>query len=193
MAGLPVLMAAVVILVGAVPAGAEEPSQREVRCLALIAYAEAAVDGIPGMTAVIRVVRNRMADPRFPDDACAVIAQAVQFQPIAQSAVLKKVVQDPEGYSIPQVLGLRTPESRRLLVAAHALARAPRSKSDPTGGALYFVNPDLMSPKLCPWFAALKATTRIGGHVFMTHYRPGEEPGPPALDCASVAAAALRP
>ncbi len=42
------------------------PSNREVRCLALVAYTEAAVDGIAGMAAVIRVVRNRMADPRFP-------------------------------------------------------------------------------------------------------------------------------
>ena len=83
------------------------------RCLALVAYTEAAVDGIPGMTAVIRVVRNRMADPRFPDDACAVIAQVAQFQPIAQSELLQKVARDPEGYSIPQMLGLRTPQSRR--------------------------------------------------------------------------------
>ena len=55
------------------------------RCLALVAYTEAAVDGVAGMEAVIRVVRDRMADPRFPDDACAVIAQVAQFQPIAQS------------------------------------------------------------------------------------------------------------
>ena len=74
-------------------------SGREVRCLALVAYTEAAVDGVPGMTAVIRVVRNRMADPRFPDDACAVIAQVAQFQPIAQSNVLQKVARDPEGYT----------------------------------------------------------------------------------------------
>lgn len=160
------------------------PSNREVRCLALVAYTEAAVDGVAGMAAVIRVVRNRMADPRFPDDACAVIAQVAQFQPIAQSDVLKMVVRDPEGYSIPQVLKLRTPASRRLLVEAHRLARAAPAKADPTGGALYFVNPDYMNPKLCPWFAALRRTTVIGGHVFMTHYRPGEPTGAAALDCS---------
>jgi hypothetical protein len=185
----PLLLAALVLLLCSfVPALADGPTPREVRCLALVAYAEAAVDGVQGMSAVIRVVRNRMADPRFPDEACAVIAQALQFQPIAQSAVLKKVVQDPEGYSIPQVLGLRTPDSRRLLVKAHELARAPVAEKDPTGGALYFVNPDLMNPTLCPWFAALKRTVRIGGHVFMTHYRPGERPGPPALECGEVEA-----
>ena len=109
-------------------------SGREVRCLALVAYTEAAVDGIPGMTAVIRVVRNRMADPRFPDDACAVIAQVAQFQPIAQSEVLQKVAADPEGYSIPQVLGLRSPQARRLLATAHRLARArPPLPTRPAG------------------------------------------------------------
>src|SRR3954451_23510717 len=107
-------------------------SGREARCLALVAYTEAAVDGVPGMTAVIRVVRNRMADLRFPDDACAVIAQVAQFQPIAQSEVLRKVAADPEGYSIPQVLGLRSPQARRLLATAHRLARdAPDAPAPP--------------------------------------------------------------
>jgi spore germination cell wall hydrolase CwlJ-like protein len=165
------------------PACADGPTGREVRCLALVAYTEAAVDGEAGMAAVIRVVRNRMADPRFPDEACAVVAQVAQFQPVAQSAVLRQVVRDPEGYSLPQVLGLRTAAARRLLARAHALARLPPPRPDPTGGALYFVNPDLMDPERCPWFAALKRTARIGGHVFMTHRRPGEPPGPPALDC----------
>ena len=41
-----------------------------------------------------------------------------------------------------------------------------------------------MNPELCPWFAGLKRTTAIGGHVFMTHYRDGEPVGPPALDCS---------
>jgi spore germination cell wall hydrolase CwlJ-like protein len=165
------------------PVCADGPTGREVRCLALVAYTEAAVDGEAGMAAVIRVVRNRMADPRFPDEACAVVAQVAQFQPVAQSAVLRQVVRDPEGYSLPQVLGLRTAAARRLLARAHALARLPPPRPDPTGGALYFVNPDLMDPERCPWFAALKRTARIGGHVFMTHHRPGEPPGPPALDC----------
>src|SRR4051812_27686413 len=135
------------------PASAATLSGREVRCLALVAYTEAAVDGIPGMTAVIRVVRNRMADPRFPDDACAVIAQVAQFQPIAQSEVLRKVAAAPEGYSIPQVLGLRSPQARRLLATAHRLARAAPAAPDPTGGALHFAYPDSMKPELCPGFA----------------------------------------
>jgi hypothetical protein len=158
-------------------------SDREVRCLAMIAYAEAAVDGLPGMTAVMRVVRNRMVDSRFPDDACAVIAQSGQFQPVTESTVLRRVAQDPEGYSIPQVLGVHSPAARRLLATAHRLARAALTRPDPTGGALYFVNPVLMDPARCSWFAALKRTAQIGSHVFMTHYREGELPRPPSIDC----------
>jgi N-acetylmuramoyl-L-alanine amidase len=177
------MLAFVVAVVLAAPASAAALSGREVRCLAMIAYAEAAVDGLPGMTAVMRVVRNRVADPRFPDDACAVIAQSGQFQPLTGSARLRQVARDPEGYSMPQVLGVRSPQARLLLATAHRLARAPLPGRDPTGGALYFVNPELMDPARCPWFADLKRTARIGAHVFLTHYRPGESRGAPGLDC----------
>ena len=169
--GLAALAAA---FLAAAAARAGEPSGREVRCLGLVAFTEAAVDGPPGMAAVIRVVRNRAADPRFPDDACAVVAQVAQFQPVAQSAVLQKVVRDPEGYDIPQVVGARSPHARRLLLEALRLAREPLRAPDPTGGALYFVDPDLMDAGRCPWFAALRRTARIGGHVFLAEHRPGE-------------------
>lgn len=164
---------------------AEAVSGRQARCLALVAYTEAAVDGPDGMAAVIQVVRNRMSDQRFPNDACAVIGQVVQFQPVAQSAVLQKVVLDPEGYNIPQVLKLRSPAARQRLAAAFELARAPRRAPAAIGNALYFVNPDLMDPARCAWFAALKRTARIGGHVFMAEYSPDEPRAAPALDCST--------
>jgi spore germination cell wall hydrolase CwlJ-like protein len=128
--GLAALAAA---FLAAAAARAGEPSGREVRCLGLVAFTEAAVDGPPGMAAVVRVVRNRAADPRFPDDACAVVAQVAQFQPVARSAVLQKVVRDPEGYDIPQVVGARSPRARRLLPEALRLAREPLRSPDPTG------------------------------------------------------------
>ena len=182
------LLAAALLAGGTEPASAAM-SGREVRCLALVAYTEAAVDGPAGMEAVIRVVRNRMADPRFPDDACAVILQVAQFQPIAQSQLLQKVARDPEGYSIPQMLRLRDPGSRKLLTTAHRLALQPHVTPDPTGGALYFVNPDYMNPELCPWFAALRRTAVIGGHVFLTDDDAGRPSDPPALDCRNAGVA----
>jgi len=103
--GPPALAAlAAAFLAAAAAARAGEPSGREVRCLGLVAFTEAAVDGPPGMAAVIRVVRDRAADPRFPGDACAVVAQVAQFQPVARSAVLRRAVRDPEGYDIPLIL-----------------------------------------------------------------------------------------
>ena len=153
------------------------PSGREVRCLALVAYTEAAVDGVPGMAAVIRVVRNRMADPRFPDDACAVIA--------AGGAVPADRAVGGAAEGRARSGGLQHPAGAG---AAHARRRAScwrrrtgwRGRApagpDPTGGALYFVNPDYMNPDLCPWFAKLKRTAAIGGHVFMTDYRTARRP-----------------
>ena len=135
------LLLAAALLAGGTPPASAAMSGREVRCLALVAYTEAAVDGPSGMAAVIRVVRNRMADPRFPSDACAVILQVAQFQPIAQSQLLQKVARDPEGYSIPQMLRLTGPSSRRSCPGTR-LARLQPAQPGPTGGALYFVNPD---------------------------------------------------
>jgi len=54
------------------------PAARQRQCLALIAYAEAAAEGAKGMAAVIQVVRNRTRHDAFPDDACAVVAEAVR-------------------------------------------------------------------------------------------------------------------
>src|SRR3954454_21367510 len=168
--GLAALAAA---FLAAAAARAGEPSGREVRCLGLVAFTEAAVDGPTGMAAVIRVVRNRAGDPRFPDDACAVVAQVAQFEPVPQSAVLQKVVRDPEGYDIPRAVGARSPHARRLLREAQRLAPQPLRAPDPTRGALYFVDPALMDAGRCPWFAALRRTARIGGHVFLGEHRPG--------------------
>lgn len=174
------------------PAPAAEgrpPGGNEVRCLAMIAYAEAAVDGLPGMAAVIRVVRNRMADPRFPRDACAVIAEPRQFQPVTEAPVLRQVARDPEAYSIPQILKVRSPAARLLLADAHRLARSPRPGPDPTGGALYFLNPAYMDPANCPWFAKLRRTAQVGSHLFLTDRGPADPARPPALDCAAIEAA----
>ena len=124
-----------------------------------------------------------MADPGFPDDACAVVAQVAQFQPVAQSAVLQKVVRDP-GYDIPRVVGARSPRARRLLLEALRL-RTSRCARPTRRGCPLFVDPALMDAGRCPWFAALRRTARIGGHVFLAEYRPGEARGGPALDCAA--------
>ena len=80
---------------------------------------------------------------------------------------------------------VRGQADRKALAEALALAKRHASDgSDPTQGALYFVNPRLMDPGNCPWFARRKRTATIGQHVFLTEYGPDEQRGAPGLDCS---------
>ena len=45
----------------------------EVMCIAMAIYHEARGEPLAGRFAVAEVVMNRMADPRYPDDACSVV------------------------------------------------------------------------------------------------------------------------
>ena len=74
---------------------------RERRCLAMIAYADAATDGPAGMLAVMKVVHNRIADPRFADDACAVALEPGQFQPVGEQPALRRALREPERRAPP--------------------------------------------------------------------------------------------
>ncbi|MEZ5824130.1 MAG: cell wall hydrolase [Geminicoccaceae bacterium] len=159
------------------PHGSARASETE--CLAAIAVLEAGSEGRTGMEAVIQVVRNRIRDGRFPGNACAVIAQPRQFQPVSEWPALAQALRHPANFRSDDLL-----RSSKSLRAARQLARI-KKVPDPTGGALYFVNPRFMDPAYCPWFATLKHTKSIGNHEFMTHYRRGEKKGPPALDCSS--------
>lgn len=168
---------------------------RQRRCLTLVAYAEAANEGSLGMLAVMRVIRNRMAHPLFAGDACGVALQRRQFQPVSESAALRQALLAPETASLTTVAKAQSPKAKQQLIQAWRLAAVADvwPATDPTGGALYFVNPRLMDADKCPWFARLKRTASIGQHVFMTHYAPGERIGPPALDCSRAGSPAPRP
>jgi len=180
-------------LLAAFAAAAEQlpgpPADRAAACIAAVAYAEAAGEGGAGIEAVVRVVRNRMADPRFPKDACAVVTSPGEFQPVGDSRRLRGALTAPGVPDLVPALQDFGPVDRAILAVAIELARTDPTTAvaaDPTGGALYFVNPRLMEPAKCPWFAALERTAAIGGHVFMTHYDQGEAARGPALDCAQV-------
>jgi hypothetical protein len=157
-------------------------SGREQDCAALVAYLEAAVEGMRGMQAVIRVVHNRMRDQHFARTACSVVGQDGQFQPMEQRPLLKREVRSGRPLNLKRLLGIDTPFKRMILSQALRLA-ATAPAEDTTKGALYFVNPRLMDPDRCPWFAALRRTTKIGAHVFFTHYRENERRRGQALDC----------
>jgi len=159
---------------------------RQRRCLTLVAYAEAATEGPLGMLAVMKVIRNRMAHASFAGDACAVALQRGQFQPVAERPELRRALQAPENGSLAAVAGATSATARLQLLQAWRMAAGVDvwPARAPTGGAIYFVNPRLMDPGKCPWFASLKRTAAIGQHVFMADYAPQESRGAPALDCS---------
>lgn len=182
-------------------ARAAEPAaqvDRQTRCIALVAYAEAAIDGPRGLAAVISVIGNRLASPAYPKDACAVVLQPGQFQPVSENAELRKVLANPQAFPLEAAFGGPDNVDTPMLQAAVRLAAVTaRAKADPTGGGLFFVNPAYMDPDKCSWFAGLKRTASIGGHVFLTTYRSGEAQRGPAIDCSlagsALGAAGLRP
>ncbi|SNB67613.1 Cell Wall Hydrolase [Arboricoccus pini] len=166
------------------PAAERSDLGRQVRCMALVAYAEAAIDGTKGMDAVVRVIRNRMKSASFPSDACKVVLQPNQFQPVSQNASLREVLADPEAYPYSAAFGSIDPDRMSAAVTTASAALAGVKVKDPTVGALFFVNPFFMDADKCPWFAGLKKTAEIGGHVFMTEYASNEKHADPAIDCS---------
>src|SRR5690242_6320127 len=106
------------LLAWAVPAYAARTgglAGRERDCAALIAYLEASVEGVRGMQAVVRVVRNRMRDPRFAPTACAVVGQDGQFQPMEERPYLKRVVRSGRPLRLERLLAADTSFERMLL------------------------------------------------------------------------------
>ena len=159
--------------------------------MALVTYAEAAGEGDVGLQAVMHVIHNRAVDARFPNDICAVVLAPGQFQPVGENPGLRRVLQDPEAFSLADAFPGRpvnTVLMNTLLDAARRHLRWKIGGKDPTVGALFFVNPALMDLDKCPWFATLERTAVIGHHVFMNHRQTGARSGP-ALDCASLTVA----
>ncbi len=56
-------------------------------CIALNVYYEARSEPLEGQYAVAHVVLNRVASPRFPDDACTVVRQGLEKDWVDASSV----------------------------------------------------------------------------------------------------------
>lgn len=181
------------------PGRAGEPSPSttltaDQKCIAMVTYAEAGGEGELGRRAVIQVIRNRMDDPRFAKSACDVVRAPGEFQPVTMSKRLRDALANPAKADMASALAdfgvdrTALDEIARLVaLGPNGVASAGPTSPDSTDGALFFVNPHLMDPAKCSWFAKLKRTAAIGGHVFMTSYAPGESSTGPALDCSQVA------
>lgn len=118
---------------------AATPEERHL--LASIIWLEARGEPFEGQVAVGAVVLNRVRHPSFPDTIAGVLMQPGQF-----------------------------PFSREMLLSTRpgptALAAADRALAgeDPTGGALYFYNPEKTATP--EFWATRPVLLRIGRHVF---------------------------
>ncbi len=115
-------------------------SEQDKRYLAQAVYGEARGESYEGQVAVAAVILNRVQSSDFPNTITGVI-----FQPWAFTAV-----HDGQFYLEPSATAKRAVED--------AL-----SGRDPTGGALYYWNPDKATST---WIWTRTIITRIGNHVF---------------------------
>ena len=114
---------------------------RDLELLARIIWLEARGEPFEGQVAVGAVVLNRVASRQFPDTVEEVLAQPGQF-----------------GFSMAEIWAAR-PGPTAFEAAARALAG-----EDPTGGALFFYNPE--KTRTPEFWATRPVLRRIGQHVF---------------------------
>ncbi|MGI5970533.1 MAG: spore cortex-lytic enzyme [Oscillospiraceae bacterium] len=116
-------------------------SQRnEVNLLARLISAEARGEPYSGMVAVGAVVLNRVDHPSFPNTLAGVIYQKGAFTCI-EDGQWDQPVSD----------------------SAYQAAREALNGSDPSGGAIYYYNPNKASNQ---WIRSRPVITTIGSHLF---------------------------
>jgi N-acetylmuramoyl-L-alanine amidase len=124
------------ISIGTIPSATES----NVYLLARIISAEARGESYTGQVAVGAVILNRIEHPSFPDTLSGVI-----YQPGAFTAITDGQFNEP------------------IADSAYAAARDALNGVDPSGGAIYYYNPDKTSNK---WIRSRPVIKRIGKHLF---------------------------
>lgn len=134
----PITLKALGISVGNIPAATEA----NIYLLARIISAEARGEPYTGQVAVGAVVLNRIEHPSFPDTLSGVIYQNGAFTAITDGQ-FNQPISD----------------------SAYRAARDALNGWDPTGGCIYYYNPDKTSNK---WIRSRPVVLRIGAHLFCT-------------------------
>lgn len=157
--------------------------ERERRCLAISAYAEARGEGDLGMVAVMWVILNRVATSKTPTTPCAVIlargafeammadAYAVQRRQLKNGLVPRHALPLGDPATIPaderaNIIELRA-YKRALLLAYNILDG--RLHVDPTNAATHYWSPTGQAALKRPapsWVKSFVKTAEIGGHEF---------------------------
>lgn len=124
------------VSVGAIP----EANEANVNLLARIISAEARGEPYSGQVAVGAVILNRVEHPSFPDTLSGVIYQPGAFTAITDGQFNKSVAE-----------------------SAYRAARDALNGTDPSGGAIYYYNPDRA---ISQWIRTRPVIKRIGKHLF---------------------------
>lgn len=112
----------------------------DLEMLARLVSAEAKGESYEGQVAVAAVILNRVRDSRFPNTVAGVVYQPDAFEPVLNGTVYQ------------------TPTDTSWRAAQDAL-----NGWDPSGGALFFWNPDTAVSR---WVWSRPIIKRIGNHVF---------------------------
>lgn len=124
------------ITIGTIPSA----NDSNVYLLARIISAEARGEPYSGQVAVGAVVLNRIEHPSFPDTLSGVIYQEGAFTAIVDGQFNEPIAD-----------------------SAYSAARDALNGVDPSGGAIYYYNPDKTSNK---WIRQRPVIKRIGNHLF---------------------------
>lgn len=124
------------VSVGAIP----EANEANVNLLARIISAEARGEPYSGQVAVGAVILNRVEHPSFPDTLSGVIYQPGAFTAITDGQFNESVAE-----------------------SAYRAARDALNGTDPSGGAIYYYNPDRA---ISQWIRTRPVIKRIGKHMF---------------------------
>ncbi len=124
------------ITIGKIPPANES----NVYLLARIISAEARGEPYSGQVAVGAVILNRIEHPSFPDTLSGVIYQEGAFTAIVDGQFNEPIAD-----------------------SAYRAARDALNGQDPSGGAIYYYNPDKTSNK---WIRTRPVIKRIGAHLF---------------------------
>jgi len=125
-------------------------------CVAIAVYFEARGEPGAGQVAVAQVIRNRIEDPRYPDNACDVVKQGYYWQgnPVRNKCQFSFYC---DGKS-------DDPKNKQAWYNALYIADLSAFAEDTTNGATHY-----HSTKVFPeWASNGEITTKINKHIFYT-------------------------
>lgn len=137
------LIISIVLSLFVVSCFAEQNSRNnEAELLARIVHAESKGEPYLGQVAVAAVILNRVNNPDFPNTLAGVIYQPGAFEPVSNGTINQNVPND---------------------ASARRAAKEALNGYDPTGGCLYFYNPQTAKSK---WIWSKQVVKTIGKHNF---------------------------